>query len=208
MTKATLVYIHDPMCSWCWGFRPVLQKTLESLPSEMEVNRVLGGLAPDSDSPMPEEQQRYLQHTWRVVQEKIPGTEFNFDFWTDCKPRRSTYPACRSVIAARQFGAEFDERMTEAIQKAYYLEAMNPSDNSILIGLAESLGIDPCEFGEVLDSPSTDQVLDKEINVSRQLGVRGFPGLILVKNDIATRIRVDYTNSEPMLDSINSTLSA
>ena len=208
MTTATLVYVHDPMCSWCWGFRPVLQQLLQSLPGEVEVKRVLGGLAPDSNSPMSEEQQNYLQHTWRVIQEKIPGTEFNFNFWADCKPRRSTYPACRSVIAARQHGSEYDERMTYAIQKAYYLESKNPSDDSTLIGLAESLGLDPFGFSEDLHSPSTHLVLTEEINFTRQLGIQGFPGLILVVNETVTRIRVDYTDSESMLNSIRSVLSS
>jgi putative protein-disulfide isomerase len=207
MTKATLVYVHDPMCSWCWGFRPVLRQLLQSLPAEVEVQRVLGGLAPDSNAPMPEELQHYLQHTWRLIQEKIPGTVFNFDFWVDCNPRRSTYPACRSVIAARKHGSEYDEQMTYAIQRAYYLESKNPSDDSVLVTLADSLGLDPFEFSEDLHSPATQQILAEEIRFARQLGVQGFPGLILLQNDTATRIEVDYTNAESMSNSIASALS-
>jgi putative protein-disulfide isomerase len=206
MAKATLVYVHDPMCSWCWGFRPALRQLLRSLPAEVEVQRVLGGLAPDSNDPMPQELQNYLQHTWRVIQEKIPGTAFNFDFWTNCSPKRSTYPACRSVISARTHGNAYDEQMTYAIQKAYYLESKNPSDDATLVALAKTLGLDPIKFSEDLHSPSTQQVLVDEINMARQLGVQGFPGLILVLNDNATRIRVDYTDSEPMLDSITSAI--
>jgi len=207
MKKATLFYIHDPMCSWCWGFRPALKQLLKSLPPEVEVNRVLGGLAPDSDSPMPVDLQQYLQHTWQTIQEKIPGTEFNFDFWSECTPRRSTFCACRAVIAARQFGSEFDEQMTFAIQKAYYLEAMNPSDDTVLIGLAESLALDPVAFGENLNSPSTHQTLAEEIDLARRLGAQGFPAMTLVINEIATRVSIDYTNPENMLESINSVLS-
>jgi hypothetical protein len=49
----TLVYVHDPMCSWCWGFDPVLRELVSSLPEGVAVRRLLGGLAPDSDEPMP-----------------------------------------------------------------------------------------------------------------------------------------------------------
>jgi putative protein-disulfide isomerase len=96
--------------------------------------------------------------------------------------------------------------MTYAIQKAYYLESKNPSDDATLVALAKTLGLDPIKFSEDLHSPSTQQVLVDEINMARQLGVQGFPGLILVLNDNATRIRVDYTDSEPMLDSITSAI--
>ena len=42
---------------------------------------VVGGLAPDSAEPMPEAMQLALQNTWRTIQSRIPGTEFNYDFW-------------------------------------------------------------------------------------------------------------------------------
>ena len=30
----TLYYVADPMCSWCWGFQPVLEKVKEAVPEE------------------------------------------------------------------------------------------------------------------------------------------------------------------------------
>ena len=85
---------------------------------------------------MAPQMREYLQQTWRRIQQRIPGSQFNFDFWTSCEPRRSTWPACRAVIAAREQGAENDERMTRAIQEAYYLRARNPSDEAVLVTLA------------------------------------------------------------------------
>ena len=34
---AVLYYVHDPMCSWCWGFVPVQQQ----LQAEIELTRQL-----------------------------------------------------------------------------------------------------------------------------------------------------------------------
>lgn len=48
-----LLYFHDPMCSWCWAFRPVWTDLCTQLPAGVTVRRVVGGLAPDSDAPMP-----------------------------------------------------------------------------------------------------------------------------------------------------------
>jgi len=98
----TLFYVHDPMCSWCWGFAPTFETVLSELPNSVKVNHLLGGLAPDSNDPMPESMQLSLQQTWQRIAEVIPGTEFNFDFWTQNAPRRSTWPSCRAVIAARR----------------------------------------------------------------------------------------------------------
>lgn len=57
---ATLYYIHDPMCSWCWGFTPIWQKIRAQLPADLPVVYLLGGLAPDSDDPMPQSMQATL----------------------------------------------------------------------------------------------------------------------------------------------------
>ena len=118
-----LIYVHDPMCSWCWGLRPVFQRLIDQLPSQIRVSYLLGGLAADSDAPMAEEMQHQLQDTWHRIQQRIPNTEFNYDFWTRCQPRRSTYPACRAVIAARRIDVELEKSMVLAIQRAYYLQA-------------------------------------------------------------------------------------
>ncbi len=197
-----LYYVHDPMCSWCWGFDPVRRELLDRLPEQVAVRRLLGGLAPDTDQPMPEAMRRNLQATWRRIQQSVPGTVFNFGFWSDCKPRRSTWPACRAVIAARNQAAAFDERMTNAIQKAYYLQARNPSDNTTLVELAGETGLDKQAFAGALDAESTQQALLDEIAEARRLQIDSFPGLALKIDDAVWRIPVDYRNSQPMLDQI------
>jgi putative protein-disulfide isomerase len=202
----TLYYIHDPMCSWCWGFRPALEALLAGLPEGVRVERLLGGLAPDSDEPMPEAMRERLQQTWRRIQERIPGTRFNFDFWTRCAPRRSTWPACRAVIAARRQDPAFDPAMTEAIQRAYYLEARNPSDGETLIELAGEIGADVTAFARDLDALETRQTLVDEIARGRGVGVDSFPALVLDCSGSRWRIPVEYTDPDAMLETIKPLL--
>lgn len=85
--------------------------------SAITSQRVLGGLATDTREPMPEALRTYIQDTWRRIEHSVPGTKFNFEFWSRCRPRRSTYPACRAVIAAIAQGPHFEEPMIEAIQR-------------------------------------------------------------------------------------------
>ena len=75
-----LRHFHDPMCSWCWAFRPVWVALCAQLPADVAVRRVVGGLAPDSDAPMPPEMRLKLQDVWRTIQARVPGTRFNFSF--------------------------------------------------------------------------------------------------------------------------------
>ncbi len=208
----TLYYIHDPMCSWCWGFRPVWQTVVRELSShptgrKIRIQYLLGGLAADTSDPMPVALQKTIRQTWGTIQQSVPGTKFNFDFWHQCQPRRSTYPACRAIIAAREQdntgnATNYAADMLYAIQQAYYLQARNPSDDNTLIYLADMLGLDTEQFRLTLNAAATQQQLLLEIERSRELGAYSFPSLIL-QNTIESRvINIDYNQSDTILRQI------
>jgi len=197
--KNTLIYVHDPMCSWCWGFEPVRQKLFDAVADDFEIRRLVGGLAPDSQEPMPMAMQTSLQQTWQRIEQVIPGTSFNYDFWRDCAPRRSTYPGNRAVIAARQQGDRFDEAMTARIQQAYYQEARNPSDDETLIELAEDIGLEVDAFTSSLKSESTQQLLVDEINKTRSMGMDSFPSLKVEQGGGSHPLMINYTDVDAML---------
>ena len=191
MTKPVLYYVYDPMCSWCWGYHPTWQLLQQNLAGAVNINYSLGGLAPDSYEPMAIEMQQFLQQTWQKIASQL-GTRFNFDFWQLCQPRRSTYPACRAALLAREAGLE--QEMYYAIQRAYYLEAKNPSNDEVLVQLAKGLGMDEQEFAENLNSQSTKQKLITEIEETRQLPISGFPSLVLQVEEQHYSIAIDYVD--------------
>ena len=199
-----LIYVHDPMCSWCYGFSKTYMQLIENLPEDIEVVRLLGGLAADTDEIMPESTRQMVQQNWGRISEVIPGVVFNYDFWTKCQPRRATYPACRAVIAAREQGEEFDDAMTRQIQQAYYQQAQNPSENETLVELAGEIGLDQDRFLEQLTADQTHQQLLDEIATVRSIGISGFPSLVLQKDDRLKSVLVNYTDVEAMLTLIQA----
>ena len=193
-----LYYLHDPMCSWCWGYRPVWDALQQKLPAVIEVEYVASGLAPDSNISMPIAQQQMIQNHWRTIENKL-GTTFNHAFWTENTPRRSTYNACRAAIAAHKQG--FQNAMIDAIQQGYYLRALNPSNVDVLVGLAkelsqqqQSLDLDIEQFINDLSSADTEQELARQISLARQLSQQGFPALVLENDGIRHQISVDYSD--------------
>ncbi|MBU2978530.1 DsbA family protein [Alteromonas sp. C1M14] len=203
-SQAILYHVHDPMCSWCWAFRPTWQKVKQQLPHNIEVRYLLGGLAPDSNEPMPNAMKTAISGYWKTIQQRVPGTPFNFDFWTQCEPRRSTYPACRAVIAARNQDHSKESAMIKGIQEAYYLHAKNPSDDAVLIDLAASLGLNSQRFASDLNSLSTQNALAAEIRLGQDIGAQGFPSLILKTATGYQYIMLDYNNPDAILTQLNS----
>ena len=201
-----LYYIHDPMCSWCWGFCKTWNQLYAALPKPIEIVRLLGELAEDSGTPMPASMQQKIAETWRTIAMRIPGVQFNFDFWKTANPRRATYAACRAVIAARRQGDDYDLAMTQAIQRAYYLQARNPSDESTLIELAGEIGLEKAKFTRDLCDPQTQAELLKEIADARNMDVESFPSLVLKRNGF-WHIPIDYNNHRPMLELIQQLIA-
>ena len=197
------------MCSWCYGFAPTLAQLRQNLPNGVVLQRLLGGLAPDTDEPMSLDVQASIRSNWQRIEQTVPGVVFNYDFWEHCTPRRSTYPACRAVIAAREQGEQFDEAMTHAIQQAYYRQARNPSDDAILIDLADELGLDVECFARSLNSPQTRNRLQQEMMLASDMGVASYPSLCLQRDegDYQT-IEIDYQQAEPILAAVRSLLQA
>lgn len=200
-----LYYVYDPMCSWCWGYKPTWEAIKTSLCDDAEIRYVLGGLAEDTDAPMPLQMRTQIAEYWRKIESYL-GTEFNHDFWTLNEPRRATYPACRAIIAARAQEAEFE--MYAAIQSAYYLEAKNPSDNSVLIDIATEIGLDRNRFTRDLTAQETQQALLQEIAFARSIGGNSFPSLFLSKGNAIVELPVDYQHPEVTVSQVRSIVTS
>ena len=193
-----LHYVHVPMCSWCWAFRPVWLKLQEKLQDKVTIKYVLGGLAADTDLPMPPDMQTTIRNTWEKIQREIPGTDFNYAFWSACQPRRSTYPACRAIIACRMQQPALEMNMLLAIQQAYYLQAKNPSDNDVLRQLAGSVGLDADKFSDDINSDTCEKLLAAEFTLARELYASSFPSLVLSDRNVDSTIKVDYRDSDQL----------
>ena len=165
---------------------------------------MLGGLAPDSDEDMPLQTRDYVQSNWRRIEDTIPGTKFNYDFWTKCKPRRSTYPACRAVISARIQNPDCETSMISAIQKCYYLDAQNPSDEDVLVRLARELGLDAEKFRFDLRSEKVSETLLTEISLAKSLEIQRMPSLSLQTGSEFKAISIDFLDPNYIVEQIIS----
>lgn len=193
MSKARLIYVYDPMCSWCWGYKNTWKKLEEKLAGLVKVDYRVGGLAPDSVEPMALSMQQFLQQTWQRIAVQT-GAQFNFDFWHQCQPKRSTYPACRAMLVARLFNNE--RAMLETIQNGYYLNAKNPSEITTLADFATSIDIPKDEFIRLIKSEEIEQQLQSELNFVHQLPIQGFPSLVLEIDQQYFAIAIDYQSEK------------
>jgi len=194
-----LFYVYDPMCSWCWGFKPIWQQIKQIFEGRIEIKLILGGLAPDNDQPLSEEMKTHLKADWRKVEWQL-GTEFNHNFWEENTPYYSTYPSCRAVLAARKQNAEL--QMLAAIQNAFYIEARNPSRCEVLVELAEEIGLDVERFEDEYYSEALNKELFNEFDFACKLGGYQFPSLFIGNEEQTVEVKVDYQSPQKTIAQI------
>jgi putative protein-disulfide isomerase len=111
------------------------------------------------------------------------------------------------VIAARNTSADSELSYIRALQEAYYLRAMNPSDTDTHLTLATKCGLDVSVFEQHLLDPKTHQTLLDEIALARSIGGDSFPSLIIVDaQNQAHSLKIHYTDPQRILDDIQQHL--
>jgi putative protein-disulfide isomerase len=178
MNEPLLWYFADPMCSWCWGFSPVIEAVRETYHPRVKIALVLGGLRPGETAPLTASRREEILHHWHQVHDRT-GQPFRFE---DAMPEGFVYdtePPSRAVLAVGSIDADQIFPMFKAIQSAFYAEGRNVTQAETLVELAAGLGMERNTFLQKLDSDETRARTQAHFRHARQAGVRGFPTLIL-----------------------------
>lgn len=198
-----LWYFTDPMCSWCWGFTPVIEAVQDEYGSRLKTELMLGGLHPSETPPLTDVERHDLFHDWRQVHERS-GQPFDFDNAMLPGFVCNSEPPSRAVLAA----ASLDEQLTfpamKAIQSAFYAEGRDVTQTETLTDVAAGLGLDRKTFLQAFESNVVRSQTQAQFIKTRQMGVRGLPALILQHGDDLHPI----CNSWQTLAKIRSALDA
>lgn len=171
-----LIYFADPMCSWCWGFAPVMDAIAARYP-DLPIRLVLGGLRPFTDKPMDASAKADIRNHWQHVRD-ASGQPFDFSFFERDGFVYDTEPAARAVVAGRQLGPEKAIALEHRIARAFYAENRDVTEAETLADLAVELGFDRREFLTAFAWEETRQETLGDFALSQRAGVTGFPTLI------------------------------
>lgn len=170
-----LIYVGDPMCSWCWGFAPEIESLAEDHPVEV----VVGGLRP---GPMAQTLDDglagFLRGHWTEIAERT-GQPFDTAFLD----RRDgwvydTEPAAIAVTRFREIHEPLTLDFFTTVQEAFYAEGRDVTDFSVLADLASGYGVEPEEFAISLEGDEARELAWKDFTRARNWGISGFPTLV------------------------------
>ncbi|MGO4344503.1 DsbA family protein [Paenibacillus sp. MCAF9] len=187
-TKAVnLYYVTDPICSHCWALEPVLRRFVEQYGNFFNFHTVMGGLLEKwHDGPIDPANGIHkpadVAPHWREVGEHsrmpIDGT-----LMID-NPVQSSYPPSRvfKVIQKNHTDAKATEYLRRS-REALFAFNQNISDKSVMIEIANHIGLDGKAIVNEAEQQVGLQLLHEDFDLVRRLGVRGFPTIIMTNEE-------------------------
>ena len=191
--KDALIYIGDAMCSWCHGISPELDKLKANHP-ELEFKIINGGLRPhgtETNSTMAE----FLREHWVEIAKRT-GQPFNYDILKDEDFVYDTEPASRAVVVARILDPTKEFEFFKAVQMAFYRDNKDTNKTETFLELAADFGFDIEKFKVLFDSDDTKYLTNQDFALAQQMGIKGFPSLVLKKDGKFTLIANGYREAE------------
>ncbi|WP_339315982.1 DsbA family protein [Oceanobacillus sp. FSL W7-1304] len=182
-----LYYVTDPICSHCWAIEPVLRRFIEQYGDYFNVHTVMGGLLEKwHDGPIDPANGIFkpadVAGHWREVGEhsRMP---IDGSLMID-NPVQSSFPPSRVFkVIQKNHNAELAFEYLRRAREALFAFNQNISDKSVMIETVNKLGLDGEYIVKEAEQPIGQQLLDEDFDLTRSLGARGFPTIIMINEE-------------------------
>ncbi|MEN5304324.1 MULTISPECIES: DsbA family protein [unclassified Pseudomonas] len=198
---ARLIYVMDPMCSWCWGFAPVAAALIAQAAEAGVSTRLVPGGLRSGGSALDASTRKYILEHWQAVAEAT-GQPFRFEGAMPDGFVYDTEPACRALVTARELDAERVWPLLALIQRSFYEQGVDVTRAPQLVELAEQAGFDRERFAQQFASHDIRAATSADFSWVQDLGIAGFPTLLAERNGQLALL----TNGYQPLDSLQPLL--
>lgn len=176
-----LLYIFDPLCGWCYGTSPVVQRLAEAFAGQVPVTVLSGGMVTGDEAGPIRQNWDYISQAAQQVA-RVTGAEFGEAYrrlGEEGSYHSDSEPPSRALQAFKQLDPLGREAaFAHAIQRAHFGRGQDLNAPATYAALAREFSLDPAELLRWWDSDASRQATRHEFEVVQRLGVQGFPTLI------------------------------
>jgi putative protein-disulfide isomerase len=193
----TLIYIGDPMCSWCFGFTSELEKVRTHF-NDAKFVMVMGGLRAKGNESL-DDLRSFLSEHWTDV-EKMSGQKFNHGILKTGGFIYDTEPSCRAVTLVRRLFPEYEMEFFRRLQVSFYLDNQNPVSIDTYKSILTSMNLDTKIFEKTFYKDEAKDYANEDFDKAHALGVNGFPTLIAQINGKYYRITNGFSKATKIIN--------
>ena len=184
--NATLHYIFDPMCGWCYAAAPLVDAA-RSVPG-LEVEFHGGGMMTGANrrAISPQWREYVMPHDRRIAE--LTGQPFGEAYFEgllrDTGAVMDSEPPTTAILAAEALRAGGGLDMVHRLQRAHYVEGRRIADADVLHAVATELGFDTEAFASAfarLSGEATSQHIAASRELLQRAGGQGFPTFVLTQ---------------------------
>jgi len=186
-----LHYIFDPLCGWCYGAAPLISaaRGVPNLTIALHSGGMMTGA--NRQAVTPQLRAYVMAHDKRIAQ--LSGQPFGAAYFDgllrDAGAVFDSAPPTTAILAAEEVaegstGKGLD--MLHALQHAHYVLGRRIGETTVLLELAQELGLDPVAFAQAyarLAGPATERHFNESRAWLSRAGGQGFPTLALERAD-------------------------
>lgn len=195
-----VIFVTDPLCSWCWGMLPEMEKVKESLSGKIEFGLMMAGLQIGSRK-LSEREKHQLKSIWtRVTQ--TTGQPISGKFPEDESFIYHSEIPCRAV---KMFQLRKKDKLWaffSRLQQSFYLEACNITNPSELSRIAEEFEIKATDFANDLHHPDIIAATRDDFETAKQTGAHALPTVLMDTGDGLKLISGGYTTADFLEEAI------
>lgn len=203
-TKPKLIYVGDPMCSWCYGLAPELDAVVQYFGDKVDVQLVMGGLRPYNQEKLSDLKSFLTQH-WEEVH-TASKQPFDYTILDSQTITYDTEPPCRAVAVVRDMDASKTLEFFKKVQSTFYKDGKNMHLVDSYTCLVEDLGMDATAFAENFSSEFYKSKVREDFQTAAELGVRGFPTLLMQIGDKTITLTNGYAKADQIIKKVERNL--
>lgn len=195
MEKLKLIYIYDALCGWCYGFSPVMSAFAEKHKADIDIQVVSGGMIRGDRVGPIGEVAAYIKDAYKTVEDST-GVQFGKAFLEDILEEGSTIftsiPSSIALAVFKTLKPALSLDFAADLQKAIYQDGIAPQDIEAYANRAANYGIDATQFKEMMQQDTFLTMAEEDFTLTQQMGVNGFPTIILHNGDKAVMMARGY----------------
>lgn len=183
MSESTikLIYAHDTLCGWCYGFIPALRHFAEQRP-DVEIEVVPGGLCTGTPARPYAELSDYIkgaQGNLERVTGRKPSEAFHAMIMQDNGPVAASEPPSHAVMQMKALAPDRSVEFAHLLQEAHFGLGKDVNDPKTYDDLCAEHGFPSLDTDAITKATLADPLVANSFERCRQLGPSGYPTIFV-----------------------------